>query len=140
VVRVRLFFRGPKSHGVRGPNYLSAFHAASGEPNGKSMRIMVAAILTFAHRHPPKLTAPNDKCRIEESARLQIFEQPRDREVALGAKFGMVAFHVGMAVPAVSIPAIKLHESDPTLDEPPREYTTQAKLGGWLFIKPVELA
>src|SRR2546421_484057 len=115
VVRVRFFFGGAQPHGICGADYLPALCPAASEPHGKAVRIMIAAILTFAHRHPTKFTAPNDKGQVEQPARLQIFEKPRDLEVALGAKFGMIAFHVGMAVPAVSIPAIKLHEADPAL-------------------------
>ncbi len=59
IVDVRLLLGGPQAHSVSCPDDLPALDAAAGEPHGKAVRIMVASILTFTHRHPSEFAAPD---------------------------------------------------------------------------------
>ena len=47
--------------------------------------VMLASIVAFRRRGPAKFPAPNDKGVFEQSTRLQIFQERRDRLVGGGA-------------------------------------------------------
>ena len=58
---------------------LSPFDATTCHPHRETMRIVVPAISPFAHGSSPKLTPPDDQCRIKQTTLLQIGQQSRDR-------------------------------------------------------------
>ena len=58
----------------------------------------------------------------------------------MGTKLRMIAFYVSVAIPAVSVAAIKLHESNAAFDETAGEQTAQAKLGSGFVVQAVEFA
>src|SRR4051812_35266493 len=65
VVDVSFHFRRAQADRVCGSDHLASLHTASSQPHGEAMRIVVAAVLAFAHGHASKLAAPNDECRIQ---------------------------------------------------------------------------
>ena len=79
VVDVRLLRLRAQADGIGGADHLPAFHARAGEPHGEAVRIVVAAVLSFAHRHAAKFAAPNDERGIQQPARFQILQQAGNR-------------------------------------------------------------
>src|SRR6185295_14830720 len=106
------FFRGAKSDGVGGADDLAAFDAAAGHPDAEAVWIVVAAVGAFAHGHAAEFAAPNDKGGVEEAAGFEVGEKSGDGEIAGGAKFGVVAFDIAVAIPAVGVAAVELDEAD----------------------------
>ena len=70
IVDVRFVLRGAQADGVGGANDLSAFDAAAGQPHAKAVRVVVAAVAAFAHRHAAELAAPHHERAIEQAAGL----------------------------------------------------------------------
>src|SRR5262249_8318055 len=67
---------------VRSADDLTGFHAAAGEPHGKAVGVVVAAVGALAHRRAAELAAPDDQRFIKQAAPLQVAEQGRSRPVA----------------------------------------------------------
>ena len=138
VVDVGAFFGGAQAHGVGGADDLSAFDSAAREPHRKAMRIMIAAVAAFAHRHASEFAAPDDQGGVEQAAGFEVFQQGGHRLVALGAKLGVIAVYIAMAVPAVGVAAVELHEADAAFDHAAGEEAAQAEFGGGFVVEAVE--
>jgi len=74
-----------KTELVGGSEYLAPFDASSGHPNAERVRMMVPpgdsreAGAVFSERRPPEFGAPNNQCRIQKAALLQVLQQSADR-------------------------------------------------------------
>src|SRR5213078_1635515 len=109
------------------------------KPHRKAVRVVIAAVRALGHRGAPELAAPHDERVLQKSAALEIGEQPGNRFVALEAELAVVAFEVGVRVPAVRVSAVELNEPDAALDHAPREQAARAELGRLLAVHAVQL-
>ncbi len=81
VVDVGPALDGAKTDFVGGSDGLAALHAASRHPDRKAPRIVIAPFALLIERRAAKLAAPDHQRRVQQSARLQIRQQPGDRPV-----------------------------------------------------------
>src|SRR5688572_20233784 len=80
----------------------AALHAASGQPDGKSKWIVISAIRPLCEWRAAKFTGPNDKRRIQESARSQILQQRRYWLIDGAGVVFMSGLELSMLVPTIS--------------------------------------
>ena len=101
-------------------DHLCTFHAASRQPHGEAMWVVVAAMGSLTHRRaadsPP-----------ESPRRFEISSESGNRLVALQTELTVIRFQMGMTVPAVRVAAIELDEADSAFDHSPSKQTTQSR-------------
>src|SRR5262249_61783753 len=78
--------------------YNSAFDAAASQPRRESVGEMAAPVIAFRRGRASELSSPYDQRLIEQSARLQIADQPRDGLVNI-ARQRLVSLHIGLGAP-----------------------------------------
>src|ERR1700679_2771458 len=81
VVDLDLVFDGVITVVVGGAINRSPLDSAASQPHGESIGIVIAAVGSLGHRGPAELAAPDDQSALEQTACLQVGEQPRDRFV-----------------------------------------------------------
>src|SRR5262249_13315885 len=128
---------------IRGPDHSASLDTATRHPDGKRVSVVIASVHPFRNRQTAEFAVPDDQSRLEQAARLEIFDQTGDRLVGLGTVLLVIAFEVPVSVPArLEIPAagIKLYVADTALDEPARHKGLAAEVLRRLFIDAVERA
>ena len=96
------------------------FHSGSGEPNGKSMWIMITPIeLGSLHRRrSSKFTRPDHQSVIEQTTGLQIQKQSGNRLIHLGGSLRMVSSQIPVLIPLSLVRTVRdLHKTHPTLQK-----------------------
>ena len=86
---------------VRGAVNCAALDSAAGQPHREPERIVVPAVRALGERSSAKFAGPHDKCFVQQSARLQIFQQAGDRLIHGPGIFRMILYQAAMGVPAV---------------------------------------
>ena len=99
---------------------------------------MVAAVAFLAHRRAPEFSTPDDQRLVQKAAGLEVGNEPDYGQIDLPAKFGVVALHLGVAVPLAAGSVIELDESDPALDQTAGEEALLTEDLGILLIQPVK--
>src|SRR5262249_36796949 len=108
IVDVHLFFDGVKAEVVRLAVDDARFNAATSQPDGVAMRVMVApqligAKVTLHHGRPPKLASPNNQRGIQQAALLEVLDQSHACLVGFLASFPEIKNQVAVRT-AVVIP------------------------------------
>src|SRR5262249_62127724 len=85
--------------------YNSAFDAAASQPRRESVGEMAAPVIAFRRGRASELSSPYDQRLIEQSARLQIADQPRDGLVNI-ARQRLVSLHKDAVGPSVASAAL----------------------------------
>lgn len=73
VVDVDSVFDGVHAEIVGLADDLAAFRTASGQPHGKAVGIVIAAVPFFGHGRPSEFPAPDHQRRFQQSAAFQVF-------------------------------------------------------------------
>src|SRR6185436_1755841 len=100
---------------------LPALHSATGQPNGKSLRMMVAthgpaeAGVGFHHGSAAEFTPPNDECGIQQPALFEVLYEGRAGLIRSFAIAGVISHQVAMGIPAFMV---DVHETDPAFNHP----------------------
>src|SRR5262245_39233622 len=88
---------------IGGPVHHPAFDTAARDPHGEAVRMVVAAVAVSLGRWgAPELSAPEDPGFIEKPPRLEVLQEPRDREIRRRAVPGVPAPEVRMLIPSVA--------------------------------------
>lgn len=119
VVDVHAFVDGGEAEVVAGAVHATAFHAASGEPDGEAVIVVVASLGTFGGRGSAELAAPKDEGVIEEPAFLEIAKEHGDRLIGLLREGAMVG-DVVVIVPGLSASGEHLDHADTAFNEAAR--------------------
>ena len=96
----------------------AALHAATREPDGKAVMVVIAARgsatadWNLDGRSAAKLTSADDKGFVEQASLSQIEQQCGDRAVALVAKLAMLAGDIAVRVPWLDIAVITLDHTN----------------------------
>src|SRR5262249_59340194 len=109
----------------------SAFDCAASQPYAETVHVMVAPVRALGDRQAPEFAVPDDQGRIEEAASLEVFDQPGDGLVGLGAVQSVIAFQIPMRIPArFEVPAAGeyLHEAHAAFDQSPRHQSLSAEV------------
>src|SRR6185437_2628510 len=77
----------------------AALDAAAGQPHREAVNVMIAAIRTLRAGCTAKLRTEDDERFVQQTAALQILEQPRDRLIHLQTVAGMVGTQTAVRVP-----------------------------------------
>ena len=99
----------------------STLHATSGEPHAEALGMMIATIGPSGMRSAAELTGPDDERFIQQSALLEIDEQPGDGLIGIERVLLVSLLEIAMLVPsAVGLTrrAIDLDESHARFDQP----------------------
>ena len=96
--------------------------AAARQPDGESVRIVIAAGLLagLSHGEAAEFAPPDHQRLVEQTALVQVRQQARDRPVRLAGELLVVALDVGVAVPGelvVHAPGVDLDEAHAALDQ-----------------------
>ena len=113
---------------------LARFHAATGEPHGEGVDMMVATggIAVFSHGGASELAAPNDEGILEQASLLQVLDEGGLALIDLAADFLEVAFEVfAGATVTVPVGVIQLDEADAAFDESTGEEAVATE--GWFI-------
>ncbi len=94
----------------------SGLDAATCEPDGKCVGVMIASVglVALDHRSATKLAAPNDERVVEESPLFEVGDERGRGLVGVLAVDGQVAFYATMLVPRF---VEELHKADAAFDE-----------------------
>ena len=99
--------------------------AAAGQPHGKAVRIVVAAVVGLAthesaahldHRRAAEFRARHDDGLVEQAARLQVLDERGKGLVGVAAGLAM-QFDVEVVIPWVALGVVDLHHAHAVLDE-----------------------
>ena len=126
IVNVHAIFDGPQAQLVGRADHLPAADAAAGHPHREAGRVVVAAVAFFAHRRAAEFAAPDHQRFVEQTAPLQIAQQPGDRLVHRAAELAVVLLELAVRVPLAAGAVIELHEADAALDQPPGQQAVAA--------------
>ena len=99
---------------------------------------MVAAVALFGHRRAAEFAAPDDQRLVEQTAALEILEQPRDRPIHRAASLSVVCLDVAVCVPLAARAAVDLHEPDAALDQPAGQQTESPDALGRRIVQAIE--
>src|SRR6266511_3748689 len=69
---------GAQANGVGGAQHLAAFDSSARQPHAEAEIVVVAALAGFRLGRTAKFTAPQHQRAVEQSASLQILQEPRD--------------------------------------------------------------
>src|ERR1051326_4469884 len=109
---------------------ISAPNSAAGEPHGKAVVVVVAAIGValigpgggkLNRGRTTELAAPDYECVIKHSPLLEVFEQSPDRLIAFLGQVPVINFQIVVAVPRLAGAVPNLDEADAALEEPSRD-------------------
>src|SRR5262245_24290692 len=109
----------------------SPANSAPGQPYRKSVRMVIATVRALSAWRPSELGGPDDQRLVEQSALLQILEQPADRLIYLGARGGVARLQRAVRVPRAGAAVgamIYLNEPYATLHHSP---CGQTQLAEW---------
>ena len=99
---------------------VARLHAAAGQPPGKRLAEVVAALgvgrVALAERRAAELAAPDDERVVEQSALLEILHQRGRRGVGVPALLRELREEIAVLVPAG---VHELHEPHAALEQPP---------------------
>ena len=140
VMDVQAVLHGIEPQVVGGAVCSAALHSAASHPHGKSCRVVIAAIAFFAHGCAAEFATPDDEGLVQQSARLEISEQPGDGLVDCMAEGGVLGLDVGMAVPLTTSAAVELHEAHAALDESPGKEAVATEDRGRFVVQSVEFS
>src|SRR5690606_38006982 len=115
--------------------------ARSREPDDERAAVVVAAALSLSERHAAELGRPDDERVVEESARLEVEDQARRRQIDLPRHERQLRLDVRVVVPVVrrsARAAPDLHETDAALDHAPRAKEPPAELARRLLVDAIE--
>src|SRR6266511_3236989 len=90
---------GAQANGVGGAQHLAAFDSSARQPHAEAEIVVVAALAGFRLGRTAKFTAPQHQRAVEQSASLQILQEPRDGLVGFRGFAEMILFDVIMRVP-----------------------------------------
>src|SRR5262245_30700470 len=96
---MHFLFRRLVAERIRGAVMQAAFDARSCQPNGEAVGVVIASLVPLRIGRAPEFTAPDDKRRFQQSARLQIRKKGRGGLVRMETAGAMVGFEIGMTVP-----------------------------------------
>ena len=113
IVDVNLVFDRMQTEFVGFADDLSAFYASTGHPHGETSRVVVPPVSFLAHRRTPEFSTPDDQRLVQKAAGLEVGDETDYGQIDLPAKFGVVALHLGVAVPLAAGSVIELDEADP---------------------------
>src|SRR3954452_663906 len=118
----------------------SAAEAAAGQPDAKTLAVVIAAGLTvevpFRTRQTPDLSAPVYDCRIEQAASFEIGDQGRARLIGRLAHGRQAGEQVRVMVPRLKVQK-DLHKAYSALHQPAGNQTTCAVFAGLWLIEAV---
>ena len=107
---------------IGGAVHHAAFDSATGQPRGEAKAVVVTTLGPFGGRSASELTAPDDQCVVEQTARFEILEQRGDWPVALAGVVPMVV-DIRVVVPGLTIAIVNLGHAHAALGESPRDET-----------------
>src|SRR5262245_36232506 len=84
VSHIMAIFYGVKAKLIGGAMNHALFHARTRHPNGETVRIMIAAVGTFAARSATEFRSPNDQRVVEHTSLLKVLHQTGNRFVYPG--------------------------------------------------------
>src|SRR2546425_10317542 len=126
-------------------DYLAAFDARARHPDGHRAGVVIAAHAPLRNRHASEFALPDDQRAVEQTARFEIREQPRDGLVDFGRMRGVVLLYVLVRVPGVGVlvaePAvIELHEAHAALHQAARHQALATEGLRHRLVETIELA
>src|SRR4051812_43646699 len=90
---------GVHAHFIGGAVDGSAFGAAAGEPDAKSLGMVIAAVRSGRMGRAAKLARPDDERFVEQAALLEILDQCGNRLIGIERVFGVAIAKVAVLVP-----------------------------------------
>ena len=101
----------------------AAFDAAAGQPDGESVRVVIAAVGALGHRRAAELATPDHESRFQQTPGFQVAKQGGDRLVDGAGIVLMPVLEIAVLVPAVGadVRAEQFDEPDAALDQSPRD-------------------
>src|SRR5262249_26766231 len=98
----------------------AALDASACQPDGESVRVMIAAVRALRHRSAAEFAAPDHQGGFEQSAGFQVFEQRRDGPVDGAGVVLMSLLEIAVLVPAIGpdTGTKQLDEPDSALHQP----------------------
>lgn len=111
----------------------AALDPATGEPCGKTMRVVIATGLTplLSNRQATEFPSPYHKGLVKQTPLIKVGQQTGNRLIGLGRKPRMVSFNVGMPVPATLVghsTRIDLNKSGTPLNQPASHHALAGKV------------
>src|SRR5690242_15869303 len=100
---------------------------------------MIAPITFFVEWRASKLSAPDHKGAVEQTAGFQVSQQSGNWFVGLLAVFGMVAFEVIVGIPEIAASRVALDEANSAFDQATSEQEVGPKLLSLFLADSVEL-
>src|SRR5262249_13817699 len=100
-----------------------------GQPNGKTFRMMIAAIAPRRMRRAAELAGPEDERFVEQAARFQILDETRNCLIRVERVLLVAALEVPMLIPGAvgrAGRASDFDEAHARFDESPRPQTLDA--------------
>ena len=137
VVDVDLVLYGEEAIVVGGAVLDPGFHAAAGEDGGESVGVMVAAVGALGNRGSTEFAADDDEGVLEQSARLEVFDEGSNRLVHLFRIALVIAAEGVVLVPLVGVR--DLDESHAFFAEAAGEEALVAKVAGFGVVDAVQL-
>ena len=114
--------------------------AATGEPGGESMRIVVSAGASLLDDgQTAEFAVADDQRRLEQAALFEIGKKAGNRRIGLGREAAVVLDDVGVAVPASLVfhPAtVDLNETHAALHQPPGHEHLASEMGALRVVEP----
>ena len=117
IVDMNLVFHRMQSEFVGFADDLSAFYSATSHPHGEPGRVVIPPVSFLAHRGTAKFTAPDDEGFVQKPSGFEVSDKTDYGQVDLLTKPGVVALHLGMAIPLASGSVIELYEANPPLHQ-----------------------
>ena len=139
IVHVDFVGDGFESQFVGGPVCDAAFEAASGQPGGKTLGVMITAIGALGKRCASELTAPPNQSVVEQATLFQVSQQPGDRLVYFQGQF-LVLGHVAVLVPhrgRIVVAVVDLNVAHASFSELTRHQALTPKAVRGLLADPV---
>ena len=109
--------------------------APSGQPEGESLVVVVAAVGVLAVRRAAELPAPDHQRLVQQPPRAQVRQQAGDRPVDGPGVPGVAGLQAAVLVP---VAVRELDEADAGLDEAPGQQALAAEVGGRRVVESVQ--
>lgn len=138
-------FGGVIAEFVGGAVDMAAFDATAGHPDGKAVRVVVAAVIALGEGSAAEFSSPDDEGVFEEAAGLEVLDECGDGLADLVAHFTVAFFEIAVVIPwvgAVSATDVvgeggQFDEANAAFDEAAGEEAL-ASVGGLLGLGVVE--
>ena len=101
VVHVDRILNGAITKLIGGTVRQSTAHAPARHPHGKSLRMVIAAVLVFRHRRPTEFGSPQYQRVFQEPTSSEVVEQARDRAIDFRGLRNVPLLNFLMMIPGV---------------------------------------